>query len=595
MTCRLTPVAWDLLRMNRTGIPLLVFAALVAACGDSGGSAETGTGDDEDERDSGRPGIDEDSQDDDDTEGDDATTTPDTPSTGCTPGATRCAENRVLVCQPDGQTESLQETCPFACTAGRCVEPCDGTEKNYLGCGFIAVDLDNSSQSLFVGQPGADAQQFSITLSNPNAEPAEVTVIDGTGRLVAGPTVVPPLDLVILDLPRADANDTAIAAVGFRVISTVPITAHQFNPRQNSNVFSNDASLLLPVNSLGSEYLVLTWPTEVQNVPVVGPRVFPSYVTVAAAGEGTTQVTVTAPAGSGVAVAAGTGFAALNYGETRVVNLEAGQVLSMTTPAVDNADLTGMRIVANRPVAVFAGAECANVPHGVSYCDHIEEQVLPLNTWGQTYVVAKMQARGRERDLYRVLASVDGTVVTTVPSQPGAASVTLNAGQSLQFESDADFILTANHPISMAQFMVGSEYPTGDNFCNRDPEGGDPTSCAIPAEFTCTQITGIGDPAMLMLVPQEQFRTDYVVLTPADYLEDWLTLVSPATATLTLDGAPVTGPGEPISDSGLVAYRVSVNDGVHRLTGTEPFGLYAYGYDCNVSYSYAGGLNLTVR
>jgi hypothetical protein len=64
---------------------------------------------------------------------------------------------------------------------------------------------------------------------------------------------------------------------------------------------------------------------------------------------------------------------------------------------------------------------------------------------------------------------------------------------------------------------------------------------------------------------------------------------------VTLDGAPVTVPAQALADSGLVIYRVPVDDGVHRVTATAPMGLYAYGYDCDVSYSYAGGLNLNTR
>jgi hypothetical protein len=604
-----TQYRWSRLLSTRPSVSgsLLLLLLSLAACGDDPASASND--DNEDVRRPGQSDADDRADDADENEDDGATGTdsgpvddggsPEDSSSGCTPGGFRCADNRVLACGEDGVTETMVETCTYGCAAGRCIEPCAGNEKSYLGCGFVAVDLDNSDQSVFGGAPASE-QQFSVSVSNPSPEPAEITVMDAAGRLVAGPVVVASGDLVTIDLPQANADDTGLRAIGYRVISNTPVTAHQFNPRQNSGVYSNDASLLLPINALGTDYLVLGWPTEVQNIPLIGPRPLRSFVTLASAADGATQVTITAPARTGVA--AGPGFDALAAGETRTIALQTGEVLSMIPPDVDQADLSGMRIRSDRPIAVFAGAECANVPRNVPYCDHLEEQQLPVDTWGTTYLVAKQAARGRERDLYRVISATDGTTVFTVPAQPGAASVTLNAGQVLQFESADDFVLTATAPVTVAQFLTGSSSQIGSDPCLRDGAF-DFERCAIPSESTCAlggageneQPSGIGDPALMMLVPQEQFRTDYTVLTPADYLEDWLTLIAPATATVTLDGVPLTVTGESIADSGLVVYRVPVADGVHRVNSTEPVGLYAYGYDCDVSYSYAGGLNLETR
>src|SRR5207244_10445478 len=60
---------------------------------------------------------------------------------------------------------------------------------------------------------------------------------------------------------------TLFRSHAYRVKSSFPVVAYQFNPLENVNVFSNDASLLKPVEALdpggsteGLMYAVLGWP-----------------------------------------------------------------------------------------------------------------------------------------------------------------------------------------------------------------------------------------------------------------------------------------------------------------------------------------------
>jgi hypothetical protein len=452
----------------------------------------------------------------------------------------------------------------------------------------VAVDLDNFDDA----STGFDAaaQPWAVTVSNPNDRVVSVEFADGRGARVAGPIEVAPGAVERVRLPRADADATSLTFNSFRIVSSAPVTAHQFNPENNVDVYSNDATLLLPASALGLQYLVLGWPTEVQQVPLFGPRVFRSFVTIVGVAATTTDVTIRTPATA--AIAAGPGFDALAAGSERRITLQRGQTLALTTTEVNRADLTGMEIVANYPVAVFAGAECANVPLGNTYCDHIEEQLTPVSAWGTEYVAANFEQRGREPSVYRILASSDGTVVTVEPPQPGFSTATLARGRVVEIVSDADFVIRGTAPISVAQFMVGSSYPGPAEGCTRDPESTLPSTCAIPSDDRCIQGSGIGDPASMMLVPSRQLRSDYVVLTPRDYFENYLTLIVPESGAVNLDGVAVAGDSTPIGSTGWSVLRVPVNEGSHTLRGTAPFGLYAYGYECDVSYAYAGGMNL---
>lgn len=510
----------------------------------------------------------------------------------CTPGRRSCDGNSVVVCNDDGTETTFVETCETGCSGGQCVDPCAGDGKSYVGCSFVAVDLDNFAtpctsdidclggtcvDGQCEGSDSAAAQQFAITVSNDADAAVDITVTSGAGAEVATQSVAAGA-LVSIPLPRADVNDSELSYDTYRVESTGPITVHQFNPQNNAGVFSNDASLLLPATSLGTEYIVLGWPT----VTGTGASL-KAFVTIAAVTEGTTSVTVTSPVRTDPGRSGTPG--ALSPGVPQTFELQRGQVLSFTT-GTDSADLTGMEIVATEPIAVFAGSECANIPLDNQYCDHLEEQLTSIDTWDRDFVLARFKPRGREPDVVRILGSVDGTTIRVNPNVAGMDGRTIDRGEFVEFEITQNHIVGATQPISVAQFMVGSSYPGADNGCDRSGFGG--SSCAIPA--TCDSGSAIGDPASVMLVPASQFRDEYILLTPTGYEQDFITIVAEAGVAVQVDGRDVSATRTGVGVWEVI--QVAVADGVHNVTSSRPFGLVAYGYDCDVSYAYPGGLDL---
>ncbi len=517
----------------------------------------------------------------------------------CEPGARSCQGDNVVECDEAGQAQSVVETCETACSGGVCIDPCLGDGKTYTGCSFFAVDLDNYAvpcsgsfdcdlgESCVAGscEPSAASQQFAVTVSNSSDSDVDVTVFQGgsateitTVRIGAG-------GLQVIDtLPRRDVDDSSRSSNSFRLESTGPITVHQFNPNNNeANVFSNDASLLLPSTSLGTEYIVTSWPTQSFDVTFAAK----GAVTVVAVTPGETTVNVLSP----VATLPGVGNEppALAPGTPQTFTLSYGEVISFAA-GNNGGDLTGFEVESNQPVAVFSGHECANVPTDVAYCDHIEQQLFPVDTWGTSFVGPRFAPRGTEADVWRIVASTDGTLVRLSPTDaaPGIDGRTLNRGEFVEFRSQRDFIVEATAPVSAAQFIVGSSYPAdGTGTCTRGLFGD--TNCAIRGNL-CDSGSGIGDPAFLLNVPVSQYRTDYIVLTPDAYQQDYLTVVAPSGSTVSLDGSPLRSPAATVGTWDI--YREAVVDGTHRITADEPVGLFAYGYDCDVSYAYPGGLNL---
>jgi len=530
------------------------------------------------------------------------------------------AEGTESPCLPDCEGKECGDdgcggtcgTCPcFDCEPDEVVcgadARCSHEPPGHLGTEFWAVDLDNA----FVpgGRSGyydAAGQQYAAVVTNPsNEEIATVQVFD-IGGLVDSATVGPGA-LTVFNLPRKDADGTVLDALAYRLVSDIPVAAYQFNPLDNVEVFSNDATVLYPTGSLGQEYYV-----------VAGEQSFDelrSFATIVAVEEGETEVVVDVPARTlgGLNVHTGVPIPGLNSGETLKATLHQFDVLNIETDMVGD-DMTGTHILATGKVAVFGGSEASNAPNtghclvGQGVCewdkstpctghldcatfntccsDHLEHQMPPVSALGLVYHVAKTWPRGEEGDVYRVLALQAGTSVATEPEQTPVK--VLGAGQWFEFESKQTFKLVADKPVLVAQIMASEQAPSP----NPDgmPQPGD---------------AGTGDPALIMLMPASQNRKDYTFPTPNHYEDDYMTIIAPAEAggpppAVWFDCASDPGGESPCPplDSGLFdlsstgetyVTRVPIKDGVHRLVAELPVAVYVYGFDQYVSYGYSAG------
>ncbi len=482
----------------------------------------------------------------------------------CAAGLPHCADRYTpAVCNEDGTGFDILDPCPSgaACLGGECASECllGRKEPTYIGCTYWSVDLDNYPDPF--GDPAA--VPHAVVIANPSSAEALVTVETlADVQLPAQEFAVPAGEVTVYTFPRLDVDGTTITNHSFRLRSSWPVVAYQFNPLNNEGVASNDASLLLPAENLGREYLVLTWPT----TPI--PEIFQlppqhGYFTVVATSQGTTTVTVQL---SG-RVEAGPDIETLEPGEHEF-ELEQFDVLNLEadgTNIFEIQDLTGSIVTASQPVAVFGGHEEAVVGEGCC-AEHLEQQMFPVETLGDHYLAARTETRGGPGDIWRIVAAQDNTAVQTVPPQPGGAAMfTLNRGEWREIDTADSFEVLADKPVMVGQYLRSQE-DTEDH---------------------------IGDPALILAVPVGQFRDDYVVLTPADYSEDWLTVMRPAGVEVVLDDAALPdGAFTPFGSGDYEMAWVRVDDGTHRVTSAERFGLTAYGYSAAVSYGFPAGLDL---
>lgn len=512
----------------------------------------------------------------------------------CVPGTKTCSGLATqAVCSADGSGFEELGTCGIGLVCevetGECVSSCvldTGKAKSNVGCTYALVDLGNFESE--AAQTVNDDKPVVVVVSNTSEVQANIEITSSATGLPldigAAQKRVPGRDLKTFSLPAGRSQlETSINRDSWVLTSDQPITVHLINPENGIDVKSNDATLLFPTDALGNDYRIMGWKSfwtlaqgrDEQGYPNYG---FESYLTLVATSSSATTVTITPTA----SIRAGTDLdgapiEVIEAGTTRIFSMNNGDVLNLTTlPQVGEADLTGTRIQATQSIAAFFAHNCAFVPAvDVPFCDHLEHQLAPVNTWGKEYVADIFQSRGvGGYDMWRVMAANDATLVTTDPVIPEIEGTLLNAGEWIEYKASESHILSANGPIQVGHFMIGSNFPGFDEAC------GD------------TVKTGIGDPAFTIGVAKSQYIDSYVVLTPPGYSDDWLNIVKPAGATVTVDGTAV-GLGEPVGSAGFELVKIPVDDGVHIIDGDQAFGVTAYGYDCDVSYAYPGGMLLT--
>jgi hypothetical protein len=480
-------------------------------------------------------------------------------------------------CNATGSGFRTPEPCaaPSVCSSGQCGQSCELDIKfgAYVGCAFWTVDLDNSTE-IYQSPASPRDTPVALVVSNPGTKDATLSFewAPGFPATVADP-VVPAGGVRVIEMPAMNVEGSGIAQKAIRFTSSRPVLAYQFNPWATR--YSNDASLLLPEPFAGREYVVATWQDGTNELFLPDAATQRGYFAIVATRDDT-QVTVTVAANT----EAGPSFPALQKGATTTLTLQRGEVASFEASPPANlfappSDLTGSRVVSSDPVIVFAGHEAAVVgdptpefpgePSPDLCCaDHLEEQLLPLNLLGQRYLAVKSRSRGGERDHWRIQAAAPNVTITTDPPQKGASGVILaTIGAFVEVVTAESFEVSATGPVQVAQYLVGQAQTT----------------------------KVIGDPSLILAIPVERFRANYIVATPPDFAESWITIIAPIGAQITFDGAPVPAGDFDTFGSGThgYAYR-QLGPGIHRVEGDRDFGLSAYGYAPATSYGYPAGV-----
>jgi hypothetical protein len=331
----------------------------------------------------------------------------------------------------------------------------------------------------------------------------------GDAQIEIPTTGILTVDTGLTRLPLANVVETG-KAIQVSASAPVQVFANNF---LDSTV---DAFTAVPVQLLGTDYRAIGYPNSIDT---------PSQVSVYATEDNTT-----------VTIGSGPPFT-LNRGQSFL--REASE------------DATGLRVVADRPVAVNAGVNCLNT--GVGACDHVEEMLFPVLSWASDFFIPTLP----QAQEFRVVAATEGTLVTV----DGVEVATLAAGAFYNGNGGGKRVQTSQ-PAQVYVIALGES-------------------------------SGSGDPSFV-LMPGVQNGVDkatFSALSANNVNTLAISMPTKSTASLLLDGAPVdpSTVWTPYASGDYSYAQIPIAAGAHKLAAGDPFIPVVWGEKSFESYGYVAG------
>lgn len=507
---------------------------------------------------------------------------------------TDCNGNVITQCPPD-QGCSPDGTCVAACTSAE-------LNKSTIGCDFYSVTPAVIAESR--------GSCFAVMIANTWTSPISITaefgaqsinasqytyIPQGQGTITYAPLtngMLGPGELGILFLSKYESGDiyqidcpvpqalemntqvddgtnNYVGSTGFgsafHITTTAPVVAYDVYPWGGASSFVTSATLLVPTPTWGTNF-------------VTADGGFPQYgnpwTQVVAAQDATTVTMVPR-----VNVVGGGGLPGGAANTPMTFTLNRGQVAQF----VQLERLAGSVLQADKPVSVWGGSSCMNIPESNTACDAGHQQLLPVPALGYDYAAVRYPPRGGDDQApYLIVGTVDGTTLTYDPFAPPGAPTTIDTGTTATFYTDQPFAVKsqdADHPFYIAAYMTGG-----------------------------TVAGGVGDPEYVNLVPPQQYLDKYLFATDPTYANTSLVFVrkkgpdgffkdvnldcmSPVTGWVPLDSAGNYEIARPMIVQNFQPVGSCYN-GAHTATSEVPFGLTVWGYDQYASYAYPAGMSV---
>ncbi|XP_053380357.1 uncharacterized protein LOC128548860 [Mercenaria mercenaria] len=243
---------------------------------------------------------------------------------------------------------------------------------------------------------------------------------------------------------------------------------------------------------------------------------------------------------------------------------------------VTSCDVTGIRVIADKPVSVSSGSTyAALLTNSGARGDYIVSEMHPLKTWSRTYIVSPVLPKTAFVSRILVENSFSSVTVSNI-----SESYRLTPSSSSQYFETEALVLTSDHPFSLTQY--GVSYDSDDNS---------------------------GNPFMTVVPGVDQYINNYIFTVPHGYygnLKQYVSLIVPKMYkdSLVLDGmslhvynqtnrAKILDDPAPFDTYTILTFRV--NEGYHHFYHSSEkvtFGVFVYGHGYFLSYGFFAGYDL---
>ena len=440
------------------------------------------------------------------------------------------------------------------------VETCDDNSGRQFAFMFLETQPSDTDMTLLVSNVNAETAVIEVfPPANPN--------LDIGGRYSYE---VPPMTSRGIPIPAAlkTSGGTGRSNLGFNVASTQPVTIHGVN----NNTGSCGGFMALPIERLGYEYVAVGYWSSGDGT---GDTITELGV-VATEDDDDTEVVIELKPGAASRVEF-EGQVYVSDGGNNLIRVVLSRYETLQIQAADaSSDLTGARVYATRPVAVFSG----NVQVDIfgSAADHIVEQLLPVGASGQVFNLLTVPGRVGER--YRVIALQPNTNVFTGVSDAVSQAFLQNVGDVYTNSILTNTQVRADKEVLLVQYSVG--------------------------QFSEPEFRG--EPAMLTATPESNYKNVHTFsVPPSDAPADvytYVTLTTQAADQATLASIYLDGDLIPLSAWNVVSSIggnhfgavIGVGAGLHRAYSSDPavrFGAAVYGFvEEGCGFAYPAGMCL---